>query len=78
MSEAFIPLVPVTAESHETTFTSLYAKQLVAAPPAPVPTGAHSEPCSEPTITLQRNGEVISGIRIQCKCGQVIELSCVY
>jgi hypothetical protein len=29
-------------------------------------------------VTLRRNGDVVSGIRIQCKCGQVIDLACVY
>jgi hypothetical protein len=34
--------------------------------------------CGQPTVTLQRQGEVVSGIRIQCACGQVIELVCAY
>ena len=32
----------------------------------------------EPRVTLQRDGERVSSIRIQCSCGQVIELGCVY
>ncbi len=32
----------------------------------------------EPRVTLQRDGERVSSIRIQCGCGQVIELACVY
>ena len=32
----------------------------------------------EPRVTLQHEGEHISAIRIQCSCGQVIELACVY
>ena len=34
-------------------------------------------PC-EPHVTLQRDGDRISAIRIQCSCGQVVELACVY
>ena len=34
-------------------------------------------PC-EPHVTLQRDGGRVSAIRIQCSCGQVIELACVY
>ncbi|MGA2555351.1 MAG: hypothetical protein ABSG04_03670 [Verrucomicrobiota bacterium] len=34
--------------------------------------------CATPKVTLQRQGEVVTGIRIQCSCGQVIELRCVY
>jgi len=44
----------------------------LAAPPAP------AQNCPPPKVTLQRQGEVVSGIRIQCGCGRVIELSCVY
>jgi hypothetical protein len=29
-------------------------------------------------ITLKRTGDVVSGIRIQCGCGQVIDLACIY
>jgi hypothetical protein len=32
----------------------------------------------EPSVTLQRDGERISAIRVQCGCGQVIELACIY
>ena len=32
----------------------------------------------EPRVTLQRDGGRVSAIRIQCGCGQVIELACVY
>jgi hypothetical protein len=32
----------------------------------------------EPRVTLQRDGGRVSAIRIQCSCGQVIELACVY
>jgi len=32
----------------------------------------------DPHVTLQRDGERVSAILIQCGCGQVIELACVY
>ncbi len=35
-------------------------------------------PLGEPRVTLQRDGERVSAIRIQCACGQVVELACVY
>jgi len=31
-----------------------------------------------PKITLQRDGERITQITVQCSCGQMIELSCTY
>jgi hypothetical protein len=37
-----------------------------------------SKPCAAPSVTLQRQGEVVSGIRIECGCGQIIELACAY
>jgi hypothetical protein len=33
---------------------------------------------AQPVVTLQRDGERISTIRIECVCGQVIELACSY
>jgi hypothetical protein len=78
MSESFTPLVPATATSHEAAFTSVHAKVLPkAAAAAPAPGGAGGG-CSKPVVTLRRDGEIVSGIRIQCGCGQVVELSCVY
>jgi hypothetical protein len=38
---------------------------------------AHDSGC-EPRVTVQREGERVSSIRVQCACGQVIELACVY
>src|SRR6185436_3392477 len=33
---------------------------------------------AQPVITLEREGDQVTHIRIQCSCGQVIELECVY
>jgi hypothetical protein len=38
---------------------------------------AHA-PASQPVVTLQRDGERVTAIRIECACGQVIELVCRY
>jgi hypothetical protein len=32
----------------------------------------------EPQLSIQRDGERITNIRIQCNCGQTIDLACVY
>ena len=37
-----------------------------------------SESCGQPVVTLQRDGDVVSRIRIQCGCGQVLDLDCAY
>jgi len=34
-------------------------------------------PC-EPRVTLQRDANAIIGIRIECSCGQIIDLKCAY
>lgn len=31
-----------------------------------------------PSISLQKEGDRITGVRIECGCGQVIELACDY
>ena len=33
---------------------------------------------SEPKVTLERNGDRITKIRIQCVCGHIVELACHY
>ena len=32
----------------------------------------------EPSLSLQRDGGRITGIRIQCSCGQIMDLACDY
>lgn len=31
-----------------------------------------------PVVTLQREGDRVTGIRITCRCGEVIDLACDY
>jgi hypothetical protein len=40
--------------------------------------GATSSCGNEPKITLQRDGDRITGVQIQCGCGRMIELACIY
>ena len=37
----------------------------------------HGKTC-DPRVSIQREGDQVTGIRIQCGCGQVIDLACVY
>jgi hypothetical protein len=32
----------------------------------------------DPTISVQREGDRITSIKVQCSCGQIIELGCIY
>ena len=39
---------------------------------------AHGGKNCEPSLVLQRDGDRITNIRIQCPCGQIMDLACVY
>ncbi len=83
MSDVFVPLLPPKAKSRATDSAATGAEG-VATPVAPATAGASTVECGgseahgKPIVTLQRNGDVISGIRVQCGCGAVVDLACVY
>jgi hypothetical protein len=35
-------------------------------------------PGEQPVVTLEKDGDRVTHVRIQCTCGQVIELDCAY
>ena len=41
-------------------------------------TGGAEKRIGEPRVTLQRDGDRVTHLRIQCTCGQVMDLACVY
>jgi hypothetical protein len=43
----------------------------IAAPTPPAPAAG-----AEPIVTLERDGQRITRIKVQCCCGHVIELAC--
>jgi hypothetical protein len=91
MSAAFVPLVPgvstmpnlatptrlkpISAQA-PAVFEPATPAKLKPEPsaPAPVPHVVHGPP----KITLERQGDLITHIRIECSCGQVTELKCEY
>ena len=76
MSEAFVPLSPATLSRKEQPAATGSAQPAPAGNETP---GAHpAGSCAHPAVTLQRNGDVVTAIRVQCGCGQVIELNCTY
>jgi len=84
MTDTFVPLTAVksTAPS-DPGFSAMAGKGATpqVAPAATASAGPVAAPagaCAKPVVTLQRQGDVVSSIRIQCGCGQVIELNCVY
>ena len=74
MADTFVPLPRPNGTAKTNGFVPLALKTL----PQPANQAAHSEACREPAVTLQRDGEKITAIRIECVCGQVIELGCEY
>jgi hypothetical protein len=91
MSAAFVPLVtgalPSCTPSMPTRLKPISAtpktfevadparlQKTDAAPPAAAPHIAHGPP----KITLERQGDLVTHIRIECSCGQITELKCEY
>ena len=40
--------------------------------------GLKSDKVGEPRVTIQRDGDRVTHLRIQCACGQIMDLACVY
>lgn len=86
-TESFVPLTTAPAggeqrefratiipQSEQTgAFQSLEAQVVAAAGATPVAGRIH-----EPRVALQREGDRVVTIHIQCTCGQVMDLACVY
>ena len=60
----------VSQAEHSQPFQAMGIKPAIAAP-------VHSPAC-EPKVSLQREGDRITSIHIECTCGRVIELACDY
>lgn len=86
-SQAFVPLTLAPAgkanhgdfrvllsERPETARALSELQPLAAEAPAQSP----GCPGCQPRITLQKEGDRISGIQVVCTCGQVIDLKCDY
>jgi hypothetical protein len=88
-TESFVPLISLapTPRGERTDFQATVLSQpeqahkfqaaespVTTSSPGTASNGSHCEP----RVTVQRDGDHVAGIRIQCSCGQVIELACVY
>ena len=90
LAEDFIPFEPVGPRGASESSPRLKVMPKPGAPEdsavfATIQTGpksahaAHSPSASiTPTVTLQREGDRITVVRVECACGQVIELNCSY
>lgn len=88
MSASFVPLVPGAA-SQANLGSPTRLKPIAPQTPSsfqptiptktdPAPAPASHIPHGPPKVTLEKLGEVITHIRIECSCGQVTELKCDY
>ncbi len=88
MSEPFVPFAPArprlsgNADGFRLTVwppnqTAKAPAPLV--PPPPVPSAiTHAPGSHEPKVSVERDGDRVTRIRVECGCGQVIELNCAY
>jgi len=85
--DSFVPFDPVpgSGAARSGTAPGLKVVSKAEAGPAfaPLPTSASahihaSTGTGKPVVTLQREGERVTGIRVECVCGQIIELACSY
>jgi len=87
-TESFVPLTTGTASPKNSGFqvtvipqaqtTKTFQDLNKAALPNVETTTSHFKKTCEPQLSLQRDGDRITHIRIQCSCGQVMELACAY
>ena len=70
--EFAVTVTPSGAPKTEKNFQTLEPLR----PIAPVNT-SENKTC-EPRVTVQRDGNRVTHLRIQCTCGQVMDLACLY
>ena len=87
MSDKFTPLTFGTLPLRESASTTASQSPTPAAsvtvfrslPGQAAEAVATADTCAKPAVTLQRNAAgVVTSVRVQCGCGQVTELNCVY
>jgi hypothetical protein len=83
MSEPFVPFAttrskPGSARDGFRLTILPQAPQVQPFLPVSVPASAAPANPKEPQVTVERDGDRITRITIQCPCGQVLELNCTY
>jgi len=80
-TESFVPLtaVPASPEQREFRVTVTNSgKSADSFHTLDAPTTAAGKKNCEPRVTVQREGDRVTHLRVQCSCGQVLDLACVY
>ncbi|NOS71975.1 MAG: hypothetical protein HOP33_18865 [Verrucomicrobia bacterium] len=87
MSSKFVPLLPTAPASagpgrtvDSAVASSAFMALASSAAPSPAGTCSHAPAQSsvKPSVTLRRDGDRVTHVRVECACGQVIELECAY
>ena len=82
-TDSFVPLTtaPASVEQREfrVTVTNSSGKKpdTFQTLDTPAPNNSPKKNC-EPRVTVQREGDRVTHLRVQCSCGQVLDLACVY
>ena len=86
--DSFVPFDPVPGSGAKIpgAFGGLKVVPIAEAGPAFAPlqtsSSVHAHAAAagsgKPVVTLQRDGDRVTAIRIECVCGQIIELACSY
>ncbi len=67
-----VTVIPGSEKIPEKNFQSLGTPRS-----ATTPTATENKTC-EPRVSVQRDGDRVTHLRIQCTCGQVMDLACLY
>lgn len=84
MSDAFTPFANTRSKSAPGASNfrlTIVPQAQEAAPFQPVAAAVPNSPptaSKEPQVSVEREGDRITRIRVQCCCGQVVELNCAY
>ena len=93
MSASFVPLVPGAAPTSAPSMSPMRLKPVSLNPPifepvtpaklkpeAPASSVASAPQVQHgpPKVTLEKQGDVVTHIRLECGCGQITELKCEY
>jgi hypothetical protein len=65
-----VTVIPQSDQSHSFQSLEQLAPSTAAAP--------NYKKICEPRVSMQREGDRVASIRIQCSCGQVMDVACIY
>ena len=81
--EPLLPSLPSTAGPRRELDSAAVTAAFVALASSPTPAAAAAacahtpaQSPAKPTLTLQRDGDRVTHVRVECTCGQVFELEC--